>query len=192
MEPIEPAVTRLLTDYAEGNPAAAEQLMPLIYAELHGIAAALMRRERADHTWQPTLLVHEAFLKMVGNHASWRSRQHFFAVAAHAMRRLLVDHARATNAQKRGGAQERVELHPDLHIAESTDEQSVDIEALDLALARLAELDERQARVVELRFFAGLDVKETADVIGVSTATVKRDWQFARLWLQREILRQQS
>lgn len=192
MEPDEPAVTRLLTDYAEGDPAAAEQLMPLIYAELHGIAAALMSRERSDHTWQPTLLVHEAFLKMVGNHASWRSRQHFFAVAAHAMRRLLVDHARATNAKKRGGAQERVELHPDLHIAEATEEQSVDIEALDFALARLSELDERQARVVELRFFAGLDVKETADVIGVSPATVKRDWHFARLWLQREILRQQS
>ncbi len=189
MEPAESAVTRLLTDYAEGNPLAAEQLMPLIYAELHTIAAALMRRERSDHTWQPTLLVHEAFLQMVGNHASWRSRQHFFAVAAHAMRRLLVDHARAVKAQKRGGGAERVELHEELRAADSPVDTTVDIEALDVALARLARLDERQARVVELRFFAGLDVPETAEVLGVSPATVKRDWHFARRWLQREIVR---
>ena len=192
VKPVETAVTRLLSDYAEGDTAAAEQLMPLIYAELHTIAAALMRRERSDHTWQPTLLVHEAFLQMVGNQASWRSRKHFFAVAAHAMRRLLVNHAREVNAQKRGGGTRRVELHPELRAADRADSQSsdsVDIEALDVALARLAQLDERQARVVELRFFAGLDVPQTAEILGISTATVKRDWHFAKQWLQREILR---
>ncbi len=186
------AITRLLSNYAGGDAAAADQLMPLIYAELHGIASALMRRERSDHTWQPTLLVHDAFLRMVGNNASWRSRQHFFAVAAHAMRRLLVDHARATHAQKRGGGSERVELHPELLASEPSDDGSIDIEALDLALSQLAQLDERQARVVELRFFAGLDVTETAEVLGVSPATVKRDWHFARRWLQREIQRDRS
>ncbi len=190
-ETAEPAITRLLTDYAEGDPAAAEQLMPLIYAELHGIASALMSRERSDHTWQPTLLVHDAFLRMVGNHASWRSRHHFFAVAAHAMRRLLVDHARSVHAQKRGGGSERVELHEELRAEDGHGDGSVDIEILDTALSRLAQLDERQARVVELRFFAGLDVKLTAEVLGVSTATVKRDWHFARRWLQREIAREQ-
>lgn len=192
MHPDDVAITRLLSNYAGGDAAAADQLMPLIYEELHGIASALMRRERADHTWQPTLLVHDAFLRMVGNNASWRSRQHFFAVAAHAMRRLLVDHARAVNAQKRAGANERVELHPELLSTDSNDDGAVDIEALDAALSRLAELDERQARVVELRFFAGLDVRETAEVIGVSPATVKRDWHFARRWLQREISREVS
>lgn len=161
--------------------------MPLIYAELHRIAERQMRGERDDHTLQPTLLVNEAFMRLTGENASWENRQQFFALAALAMRRMLVDHARKRKAEKRGAGAVRVELRDD-HL--SSDDQSGDIldgEALELALTRLSALDERQARIVELRFFGGLTVEETADMVGVSPATVKRDWQFARIWLKREI-----
>ena len=187
MEPSSPEVTRLLHDLTAGKASAADQLIPLIYAELHQIAEQQMRRERDDHTLQPTLLVHDAFLRLAGNSASWVDRQHFFSLAAQAMRRLLLDHARRSKSQKRGAGARRVELRDDLLSSESAEDATVDSEALDAALTRLAQLDERQARIVELRFFGGLSVDETAEVVGVSPATVKRDWQFARVWLRREI-----
>ncbi len=145
-----------------------------------------MRRERADHTLQPTALVHEAFLRLAGNDTSWQNRQHFLGVAAQAMRRILVDHARRQKAQKRGGGGDKIELDEQL-IGIGDDAGSIDLEALDEALTRLAELDVRQARIVELRFFGGLGVDETAAVVGISPATVKRDWQFAKAWLKREL-----
>lgn len=186
VEPNAAELTQLLRDLTTGDPVAADRLIPLIYQELHRIAERQMRRERPDHTLQPTVLVHEAFLKMAGADVAWENRTHFFAAAATAMRRILVDHARRVRAQKRGGRGERIELNESLLSSEERT-TTVDIEALDVALARLGQLDERQARIVELRFFAGLDVVETAKVVGVSPATVKRDWQFARVWLRREI-----
>ncbi|MBL8989079.1 MAG: sigma-70 family RNA polymerase sigma factor [Gemmatimonadales bacterium] len=183
----EHAVTRLLHELSAGNEHAVEQLVPLIYAELHAIAERQMRRERADHTLQPTALVHEAFLRLVGNETSWQNRQHFLGVAAQAMRRILVDHARRQKARKRGGGADKIELDEQLIAVGGESGEGLDLEALDEALTRLAELDARQARIVELRFFAGLDVEETAAVVGVSPATVKRDWQFAKAWLKREL-----
>lgn len=181
------AVTQLLQQLSAGSDAAADQLIPLIYAELHDIAERQMRRERGDHTLQPTALVHEAFLRLVGNHdANWQNRQHFLGVAAQAMRRILVDHARRQKAQKRGGGGEKIELDEAL-MGGADDPTSIDLEALDQALTRLTELDPRQARIVELRFFGGLSVEETAEVVGISPATVKRDWQFAKAWLKREL-----
>lgn len=183
----EHAVTRLLHELSAGNEHAVEQLVPLIYAELHAIAERQMRRERADHTLQPTALVHEAFLRLVGNETSWQNRQHFLGVAAQAMRRILVDHARRQKARKRGGGADKIELDEQLIAVGGEAGEGLDLEALDEALTRLAEFDARQARIVELRFFAGLDVEETAAVVGVSPATVKRDWQFAKAWLKREL-----
>jgi RNA polymerase sigma factor (TIGR02999 family) len=181
------AVTQLLHQLSAGQEDAAERLIPLIYAELHEIAERQMRRERTDHTLQPTALVHEAFLRLVGNqHASWQNRQQFLGVAAQAMRRILVDHARRQKAQKRGSGGEKIELDEAL-IASGGDSPSIDLEALDGALTRLAELDPRHARMVELRFFGGLSVEETAEILGISPATVKRDWQFAKAWLKKEI-----
>lgn len=179
-------VTHLLQQLSSGSEAAADQLIPLIYAELREIASRQMRRERGDHTLQPTALVHEAFLRLVGNNQStWQNRQHFLGVAAQAMRRTLVDHARRRRAQKRGGNDEKIEL--DEALLAGSEAPAVDLEALDSALTSLGELDRRQARIVELRFFAGLSVEETAEVLGISPATVKRDWQFAKAWLRREM-----
>ena len=187
MDTTEHAVTRLLQDLSAGSTTAADRLIPLIYAQLHEIAERQMGRERSDHTLQPTALVHEAFLKLVGNsEATWQNRQQFMGVAAQAMRRILVDHARRQKAQKRGSGGDKIELNEAL-LAPSEDAASIDLEALDNALTRLAALDPRQARIVELRFFGGLSVEETAEVAGVSTATVKRDWQFAKAWLKREL-----
>jgi len=177
-------VTRLLAELQSGQEGAAEALVPLVYAELHTLAVHFMRGERDDHTLQPTVLVHDAYLRLVGQRdTSWQSRSHFFGIAAQAMRRILVDHARRTRASKRDGG-ERVTL--DESVADRSG-RTVDLIALDDALARLAALDPRQARVVELRYFSGLDIEQTAAVLGVSPATVKRDWTFARAFLQREL-----
>jgi len=182
-------VTRLLRRFSAGDELAAEALIPLIYAELHDIAERQMRHERGDHTLQPTALVNEAFLRLAGNHnADWQNRQHFLSLAAQAMRRILVDHARRRNAQKRGGRQEKLELNDALRVG-SDDTDGLDLESLDESLKQLADLDPRQARVVELRFFGGLSVEDTAAVLDISTATVKRDWAFARAWLKRDLTR---
>ncbi len=177
-------VTRLLVDLQRGADGAADELVPLVYGELHKLAVHYMRAERDDHTLQPTALVHEAYMRLVDQrNASWQNRSHFFGIAAQAMRRILVDHARRKRAGKREGG-DRVTL--DESVAEAP-QRSVDLIALDDALNKLAALDPRQARVVELRFFGGLDIEQTAESLGISPATVKRDWTFARAFLQREM-----
>lgn len=168
-----------------GSPEVAEQLIPLVYAELRELAVSYLRRERADHTLQPTALVHEAYLRLVDQrNTTWQNRAHFFGIAAQAMRRILLDHARRKRAGKREGAATRVTL--DEGVAEAP-QRSIDLIALDVALERLKSLDERQYKVVELRFFGGLDVDQTAEVLGISPATVKRDWTYAKAWLHREL-----
>jgi len=178
-------VSRLVAQSAAGDAAAAAELFPIVYEELRRLAASALRRERTDHTLQPTALVHEAFLRLAETPGtSWENRAHFVAVAARVMRRVLVDHARGRNALKRGNGEIRVPID-DVDVPAVG--QDVDLVALDDALARLAMLDERQARIVELRFFGGLSVPETAALIGASERTVKRDWQVARAWLTREL-----
>lgn len=177
--------TRLLADLGQGNPDAAQRLLPLVYDELRGLAERYFRRQRADHTLQPTALVHEAFLKLVDQtQARWQDRAHFFAVAAIAMRHILVNHAVARNAQKRGGGQARLALHNGL---EPADQMEFDALAVDEALKKLAAFDPRKAQVVELRFFSGLAVDEVAEVLGVSKSTIEADWRMARAWLSREL-----
>jgi RNA polymerase sigma factor (TIGR02999 family) len=177
-------VTELLQEWNQGNRAALDRLMPLVTSELRKVARAYLRRERADHTLQPTALVNEAYLRMVNwDRVSWRDRAHFFAAAARVMRRILVDHARAHRAAKRGGCR-IVSL---ANAAEPADDRDVDVVALDQALDELAALDERQARLVELRFFAGLTIEETAEVLKIGAATVSRDWATARAWLYRRL-----
>ena len=177
-------VTRLLHELESGNSAAGERLYPLVYDELRRLAASFMRAERKNHTLQPTALVHEAYLRMVDGPASpWQGRAHFFGVAARAMRCVLVDHARRRGAAKRASGQ-RVTLDEEMAVAE---ERTLDLAAIDDALQRLAALDERQAKIVELRFFGGLEIAQTAEVLGISPATVKRDWLLAKAWLYREL-----
>ena len=180
-------VTRLLQELDAGQADAAEQLAPLVYGELHVLAVHAMRREQDGHTLRPTALLHEAFLRLVGQqNAAWQSRSHFYGIAANAMRRILVDHARRRRAAKRDGGL-RVTLDDSAAAVAGGDASALDLIALDEALSRLGALDPRQARVVELRFFAGLEVEETARALGISPATVKRDWTFARAFLQREL-----
>jgi RNA polymerase sigma-70 factor, ECF subfamily len=177
-------VTRLLHDLQQGAEGAADRLVPLVYGELHRLAVSFMQRERQDHTLQPTALVHDAYFRLVDQrNASWQNRSHFFAIAARAMRRILVDHARKRHAAKRDGGH-RITLDESVAAA---DERSVELLALDEALTRLAALDERQARVVELRYFSGFSVEQTAEALGISRATANRDWTFARAFLQREM-----
>jgi RNA polymerase sigma factor (TIGR02999 family) len=169
------------------NPSSAEELMPVVYDELRRRAAFYMSRERPGHTLQPTALVHEAYMKLVDqSRVNWRGRTHFFAVGAGAMRRILIDHARGRGREKRGGDWQRVTLSEPLHHAErglDMDELSILNEALD----KLARLDDREAKIVELRFFAGLKMNEVAEVLGVSKRTVEDDWVHARAWLKREL-----
>jgi RNA polymerase sigma factor (TIGR02999 family) len=180
-------ITRLLVDLHDGRPDAAPQLIPLVYDELHRLARGQMQHERPDHTLQATALVHEAYLRLVNQpQRTWQNRAHFIAVAAQVMRRLLVDHARARCTSKRGNAPQRVPLDEPLLF---TEEQSDDLVLLDEALARLAQFDRRQSRIVELRFFGGLTVDETAEALSVSPKTVKRGWTVARAWLHREVCR---
>jgi RNA polymerase sigma factor (TIGR02999 family) len=159
--------------------------MPLVEGELRRLARAYMRRERRDHTLQPTALVNEAFLKLTeAQHVRWQDRAHFLGIAARVMRRVLVDHARHRGYYKRGGGAQRVTLHDELL---TSADATVDLVALDDALNELAKVDVRKSRTIELRFFAGLSVEETADVLQVSADTVKRDWRLAKLWLLREL-----
>jgi len=179
-------VTGLLRSWRDGDDLAAERLLAAVYDELHRQAGRAMRREGDDHTLQATALVHEAYLRLVDQrHVDWRNRAHFFAIAAQAMRRVLVDHARGRLAAKRGGAVQHVTLSD--VAAGSTDDDALDVLALHDALERLAALDADQARIVELRYFGGMSIEETADALDVSTATVKRDWAVARAWLRREL-----
>lgn len=174
--------THLLLKSCRGDREALDLLLPLVYEELHRIAEQNMRDERSDHTLQPTALVNEAFLRMMDqNRVQWQGRAHFCAVAANMMRRILIDHARRRAAQKRGANAARIPLDDALGLARG--QRPVDLVALDDLLEELARLNARHARVVELRFFTGLDVNETAHVLGVSPATVKNDWRAARAWL---------
>lgn len=178
-------VTRVLVAAAGGDQNAAEKLLPLVYDELRALAAGALRRERRDHTLQPTALVHEAFLRLIDqSHAEYNSRTHFFAIGAQMIRRVLVDHARKHHAVKRGGHAERLTLTA---MVDPGHERELDVLALDDALKRLAELDDRQAKVVEMRFFGGLSVEQTADMLDVSPRTVEQDWRMARAWLKREL-----
>jgi RNA polymerase sigma factor (TIGR02999 family) len=181
-------ITQLLADLRAGDADALEQLMPVVYAELRQLAASYLRRERQEHTLQPTALVHEMYMRLaghVGQHgAAWEDASHFFGIAARVMRQVLVDYARAGGAAKRGARPVRVTLSGLSHMASGPD---IDILALEAALTRLATLDAGQARLVELRFFAGLTLEEAADVLGRSPRTLKRDWRSARAWLQREL-----
>jgi RNA polymerase sigma-70 factor, ECF subfamily len=182
-------VTRLLDQATLGDAHAANSLFAIVYDDLRRVAASALRRERTDHTLQPTALVHEVYLRLADTpDGQWRNRAHFLAIAARAMRRVLVDHARGHNAQKRGSGETPVPLE-DVDVAAPMVDLDVDLVALDEALGRLGRLDPRQARVVELRFFGGLTVEETAEVIDTSTRTVKREWQVARIWLKREMSR---
>jgi RNA polymerase sigma-70 factor, ECF subfamily len=183
-------VTRLLIEWSRGNRGSLDRLMPLVYDELRRLAERNIRRERTDHTLQPTALVHEAYLKLVDQRqVHWHDRAHFYAVAAQVMRRILVDHARRNGAAKRGRGVAKVSVDEIVLPAPQSD---VDVVALDESLERLATLDERQSRVVELRFFGGLTVEETAEVLNVSPATVKNDWRLARAWLYSELERSEA
>ena len=178
-------ITQLLIEWNNGRNGALEDLLPLVYGALRRLAAQRLRRERPDHTLQPTALVHEAYLRLVDQRqVRWQNRAHFYGVAAHVMGRILVDRARARNADKRGAGWERVTLVGDRTPSESRD---VDVLALDDALKRLATLDAQQERIVELRYFGGLTLDETAEVMGISTATVKREWVIAKAWLRAEL-----
>ena len=180
-------VTGLLLQWSEGRPEAREKLIPLVYRELRALANRSLRAERSDHTLQPTALVHEAYEKLVDQRSvHWQGRAHFFAVAAALMRRILLDHARRRLALRRGGGPQRVQIDEEL-VAGSGAAANVDIIALDDALTALAELDAGQARIVELRFFAGLSLEETAEVVESSRATVHREWSMARAWLHRRL-----
>jgi RNA polymerase sigma factor (TIGR02999 family) len=178
-------ITELLISWREGNRAALDILMPLIQRELNQIARRHLGRERKNHTMQPSSLVQEAFLRLLPEgHVEWQNRAHFFAIASRVMRNVLVDHARRRSRAKRGGAV--VHLPVDVALALSPD-QVEEVVAVDLALQRLAALDERKSKVLEMRFFGGLSVEETAEALGVGPNTVTRDWNFARAWLRREL-----
>ena len=178
-------VTQLLLTWSQGDESALEKLMPLVHQELRRLAHRYMRGERAGHTLQTTALVNEAYVRLVdGKQVSWQDRAHFFAVSARLMRRILVDWARARESQKRGGTPQQVTLDEGLIVSRGRGE---DLVALDEALKALAEVDPRKSEVVEMRFFGGLSVEETAEVLKVSADTVLRDWRLAKLWLLREL-----
>jgi RNA polymerase sigma factor (TIGR02999 family) len=178
-------VTALLGDWSRGNRTALNQLLPLVYAELRGVAARQLRKERTDHTLQPTALVHEVFIRLVDQRqADWQNRAHFFGVAAQVMRRILVDHARRHRAGKRGDGVPCVPMDEAKDVAASNE---IPILALDHALNRLETIDADLARIVELRAFGGLTIEEAAHVLSVSPSTAKRDWRTAKAWLNREL-----
>lgn len=186
-DPQKPDITTLLKAWSAGDQAALDDLMPALYSEIRKLAASYLRRERPDHTLQPTALVNEAYLKLIDQRVvEWQNRAHFFGVAAQIMRRILVDHARAQKADKRGSGNRPLVLDEALEVAGG---RSMDFVALDDALKTLAELDPRQAQIVELRYFGGLSIEETAEVTKLSPATIKREWASARAWLRRELER---
>jgi RNA polymerase sigma factor (TIGR02999 family) len=174
----------LLKAMNSGDAAAAEHLLPLVYAELHRIAEAYMRRERPDHTLQATALINEAYLRLVGENIDWNSRGHFIGLGAHVMRRVLVDYARQHNAERRAGGLQRVEMEDNLAISP---ERLDEVLFLDAALAKLKEKSPRQAQVVELKYFGGLSVEQIAATLDVAPRSVKRDWSLARMFLYREL-----
>jgi RNA polymerase sigma factor (TIGR02999 family) len=181
-------VTEILHDWSRGDREALNRLMPLVYSELRQLAGRRLRLERPGHTLQTTALIHEAYLRLADQRrVSWQNRGHFFAIAARLMRRILVDHSRGRERIKRGGAAARVPLDEALVVA--AEQLNVDVLALDDALTRLLEFDARQCQIVELRFFCGLNIEETALALGVSAATVKNDWSIAKAWLRREMTR---
>jgi RNA polymerase sigma factor (TIGR02999 family) len=185
--PTSPDVTQLLRNWQGGDQSSRDQLLGIVYDELRRQAARYLRRERPDHTLQPTALVHEAYLQLIDqSRVSWESRAHFFGAAARLMRRILVDHARAHQAEKRGSGNEKLALDEAIAVPENKD---LNILALNDALEELARMDEQQSRIVELRYFGGLSIEETATVTGVSPATVKREWAMAKVWLQNQIKR---
>ena len=178
-------ITRLLVAWGDGDESALEALTPLVYEELHRLAHHYMRNERAGHTLQSSALVNEAYVRLIDwKSVRWQSRAHFFGVSAQLMRRILVDFARSRNYAKRGGQLGVIPIDDAVVVS---DDKGADIVALDEALESLAKLDERQSKVVELRFFGGLSVEETAEVLHISSGTVRRDWSIARAWLRREI-----
>lgn len=177
-------VTRLLRAMHDGDATASDQLLPIVYKELHRIAESYMRRERSDHTLQPTALINEAWLRLTGEEVEWKDRSHFIGLAAHVMRQVLVDHARRHGRDRRGGDLHRVEMNDDLAIsAHRLDE----ILALDQAMERLSEKNPRQARIVELRYFGGLSVDQIAAMLDIAPRSVKRDWALARVFLFRAL-----
>jgi RNA polymerase sigma factor (TIGR02999 family) len=181
-------ITQLLIEVTNRNSAAVDVLLPLIYDELRSLAANYLRRERSNHTLEPTALVHEAYLRMVDQtQVNWQNRAHFFGVAAQMMRRILVDHARAHNAEKRGQDFQKLSLDENI---DKSDERSSELIALDDALATLSQMDEQKGRIVELRFFGGLSIDETAEVLGVSAPTIKRQWRMAKAWLYGQVQKQ--
>ena len=177
-------ITQLLKAMHAGDSSAAERLLPLVYNELHRLAETYMRRERVGHTLQATALINEAYLRLAGEDVDWSSRSQFIGVAAHVMRQVLVDFARAHSAQRRGGDLRRVEMQNDLAFAP---ERLEEVLSLDEVLTHLTEVNPRQARVVELRYFGGLEIEEIARVLAVSPRSVKRDWSLARMWLFRQL-----
>jgi RNA polymerase sigma-70 factor, ECF subfamily len=181
-------VTVLLKAMRAGDGNAENDLLPLVYQELHRLAQSYMRRERPDHTLQPTALIHEAYLRLAGQDVDWKNREHFIGVAAHVMRRVLVDHARAHRASVRGGDRKRVDLEEGVAVSA---ERSDEVLLVDAALERLAKTNLRQARVVEMRYFGGLSMEEIAAVLSISLRSAKRDWSLARIWLFQEIHPQQ-
>lgn len=182
-----PDVTQALRELSEGDRDAPVRLMPLVYKELRKLSQRYLQEERSDHTLQATALVHEAYIRLVDwENVTWQNRAHFFAVAAQVMRRILVDHAREKNAQKRGGGVTKLSLDEAISFAR---EREVDLVALDDALQSLALLDDEQSKIVELRFFGGLTIEETAEALRISPATVKREWTLAKAWLHKTIVR---
>ena len=187
MKPVEAEVTKLLNRWRDGDLAAADNLLPLVYSELRNIARRFMAMEKLDHTLQPTALVNEAYLKLVDQrNAKWQNRAHFFGISAQLMRRILVDHARQRQAVKRGGSdQQRLSITSAQ--ADVIHQPEIDLLALNEALDELAQMDPQQSRIVELKFFGGLSIDETAEVLGISHATIERDWKSARAWLRRQL-----
>lgn len=176
----------MLQEWSGGNREALDHLMPLVHTELHRQAARYLRRERPNHTLQTSALINEAYLQLIDQReVNWQNRAHFFAIAAQTMRRILVNYAKARHREKRGGSQENLPLEEAALVA--SEGSGLDLVALDEALTRLAEFDERQAHVIELRYFSGMSVEETAEVLNLSTATVKRDWNMAKAWLLQEL-----
>jgi len=180
-------VTQLLLAWNQGDQAALDQLLPVVYDELRRLARSYLRRERPDHTLQATALVHEAYLRLIDQHSvTWQNRAHFFGIAAQMMRRILINHAESRHAAKRGGTADKLSLDEAISFG---GEREVDLIALDDALKGLEKLDPQKSRLVELRFFGGLTIEETAEILGVSRATVERDWRTAKAWLRHEMSR---
>ena len=180
-----PEITRILKSWSGGNRDAVDDLMPLVYDELHKVAAQYLRRQRADHTLQPTALVNEAYLKLIDiSDVDWQDRAHFFAFASQTMRHILVDYARAQAREKRGGGAQKLSLDEAVSFSK---EDEVDLLSLDESLRALTAIDKQQGKIVELRFFGGLTVEETAVVLHISPATVKREWRIAKAWLYKRM-----